>query len=191
VQARLDGFERPWWIAGGWAIEAFTGVPRPHHDVDVAIFRRDVPALRAGLGARSHLWAIGSGRMQLMDEDVRTLPRWASQVWVREHAQAPWQLDVLLNPGSVTGWVFKHDPSFVRPLDDVTWRAPDGLRYLRPELVLAHKVKLVRPKDDLDLAATVPLLGAPERVWLASYAERVAPRHPWLAALRGSGSEQP
>ena len=24
----FEGFERPWWVVGGWAIEAFTGAPR-------------------------------------------------------------------------------------------------------------------------------------------------------------------
>jgi hypothetical protein len=32
----FDEFGRPWWIAGGWAIEAFTGVSRHHEDIDVA-----------------------------------------------------------------------------------------------------------------------------------------------------------
>src|SRR4051812_37315216 len=24
----MEGFERPWWIVGGWSVEAFTGIPR-------------------------------------------------------------------------------------------------------------------------------------------------------------------
>ena len=35
----MDGFDRPWWIIGGWAIEAFTGVPRKHEDL--RLFLRD------------------------------------------------------------------------------------------------------------------------------------------------------
>jgi hypothetical protein len=30
VAQLLDGFSRPWWIVGGWSIEAFTGVLREH-----------------------------------------------------------------------------------------------------------------------------------------------------------------
>ncbi|HEX2304226.1 MAG TPA: hypothetical protein VHH57_11430 [Gaiella sp.] len=44
--ALMDGFPRPWWISGGWAIEAFVGVTRPHKDIDVTIFRRDTEMLR-------------------------------------------------------------------------------------------------------------------------------------------------
>jgi len=28
AQEFLAGFDRPWWVVGGWAIEAFTGVGR-------------------------------------------------------------------------------------------------------------------------------------------------------------------
>ena len=45
----MAGFERPWWIVGGWSIEAFTGVPREHEDVDLSILASDVPAFRAHL----------------------------------------------------------------------------------------------------------------------------------------------
>lgn len=32
----MAGFDRPWWIVGGWAIEAFTGARREHEDVDLS-----------------------------------------------------------------------------------------------------------------------------------------------------------
>ncbi|WP_133803248.1 nucleotidyltransferase domain-containing protein [Kribbella caucasensis] len=55
VAAFMDGFEHPWWVVGGWAIDAFTGQPREHDDLDVSIFASDVPALRAHVGDRWHL----------------------------------------------------------------------------------------------------------------------------------------
>jgi hypothetical protein len=111
------------------------------------------------------------------------VPPWAGQVWVREHALAPWLLDVVLNPGRRGRWIFKRDQSVVRPLHDATWIAADGLSYLRPELVLAHKVRFAREKDDGDLDATVPLLDAEARAWLAAYITGAAPGHRWLERL--------
>ena len=64
----FDGFPRPWWISGGWAIEAFTGVMRPHKDVDVTIFRRDLGALREHFRGRLDLWAAGSGTLRPLDD---------------------------------------------------------------------------------------------------------------------------
>ncbi len=49
VAELLAGFDRPWWIVGGWAVDAATGLPREHEDVDVSMLGRDVPALHAHL----------------------------------------------------------------------------------------------------------------------------------------------
>ena len=79
-----------------------------------------------------------------LDDKHPTLPRWSVQVWMREHALAPWQLDVVLTPGTRRQWVFRLDRSVTRPFDEAVWTADDGLRYLRPELALAFKARLRR-----------------------------------------------
>lgn len=175
----LGGFPRPWWISGGWAIEAFTGVARPHRDVDVAVFRRDVEELRGHVRGRYDVWSVGSATLRVLD-DEHPLPRWAGQVWLRAHALAPWLLDVVLNPGGPRRWVFKRDRSVSLPLEDATWVAADGIRYLRPELVLAHKLRLGREVDDDDVAAALPLLDASAVAFLRDYAMRSDPTHRWL-----------
>ncbi len=176
----LDGFDRPWWISGGWAIEAFTGVGRAHKDIDATIFRRDVGALREHLRGRLDMWAAGSGTLRPLDDRRPRPPTWAGQLWLREHALAPWLLDVQLNPGGPRRWIYKRDRSFSLPLEEATWVASDGIRYLRPELVLAHKVVLARAVDEHDLAATLPLLDAEGSERLAGL---VPTGHPWHRML--------
>lgn len=35
VLSLLDGFGKPWWVAGGWAVDLFIGRPtRPHKDIE-------------------------------------------------------------------------------------------------------------------------------------------------------------
>jgi Aminoglycoside-2''-adenylyltransferase len=177
--ALLDGFAGPWWVSGGWAIDAFTGRTRPHKDVDVTVFRRDVAALRRHAAGRFDLWAAGSGALRPLDDARPGVPRWAGQLWMREQATAPWLLDVLLNPGGPRRWVFKRDRSVSLLLDDATWVAPDGVRYLRPELVLAHKLRHARPVDDEDLRATLPLLDASSLSRLHDVLVRLDPSHRW------------
>ncbi|SDS06740.1 nucleotidyltransferase domain-containing protein [Actinopolymorpha singaporensis] len=41
VAALMNGISVPWWIFGGWSIEAFTGRAREHEDVDVGFFLLD------------------------------------------------------------------------------------------------------------------------------------------------------
>jgi len=79
--------------------------------------------------------------------------------------------------------VFKRERTVIGTLDDTTWVAPDGLRYLQPELVLAHKARLARPIDDTDLAAALPLLDALAVSWLREYVARENPSHPWRPML--------
>lgn len=172
----------PWWVAGGWAIEAFTGVERQHEDIDVSMFRKDLDVLRAAVVDRFHVWAVGDGQLfPLVDADA-SIPISADQVWLREHALAPWRVDVVLNPDDHGRWVSRRDASYVVDLVDVTWER-DGIRYLLPEVVLAFKAKSTRPKDEADLTATLPLLDAAARDWLQSFLERIHPGHAWLERL--------
>lgn len=177
----LAGLDVTWWVAGGWAIEAFTGVTRPHEDIDLSVFRRDLPVLRTYLEPRFHLWAVGDeGLLHLAPG--RAMPDSAEQVWVREHALAPWSCEFLLNRDVDGRWQSKRDTSFSAPLDTVTWER-DGVRYLAPELVLSHKVASGRPKDDDDLTAALPLLTPRQRDVLADFVRAHAPEHPWRARL--------
>lgn len=171
-----------WWIAGGYAVEAFTGVPREHEDIDVSIFRRDVPALRAALEGRLHLWSAGSGSLRPVDDRFPEPAADSDQIWLREHALSPWRADILLNPDDDGSWVSRRDPSFVAPLDDVTWEL-DEIRYLRPEIALAFKAKLNRPKDERDFAVALPLLNEAARQWLAEFLARMEPAHAWREAF--------
>jgi hypothetical protein len=178
----FDGIGIRWWIAGGYAVEAFSGVAREHEDIDVSIFRRDVPILRSALEGRLHLWSAGSGALRPVDDRFPEPAADADQIWLREHALSPWRADVLLNPDDEGRWVSRRDPSFAAPLEEVTWER-DGIRFLRPEIALAFKAKLARPKDERDFAVTLPLLDDSARAWLADYLTRREPQHRWRQAL--------
>jgi hypothetical protein len=145
IGAFMDGFDRPWWVIGGWSIQAFTGVPRPHEDLDVSILACDAEAFRVFLGDRWTAWNV--------DED--TDGRWTN----------------------------KRDPSHTEELDDVTWVAPDGLRYARPEVSLMFKAAQARAKDRRDAEVTIPMLDAAARRWLSAAVARLDARHPWLETL--------
>ena len=42
ISELMRGFDGPWYVAGGWAIDLFLGrSTRAHSDVDIAILRRD------------------------------------------------------------------------------------------------------------------------------------------------------
>ncbi len=184
VQAKeqFDPLGIPWWVAGGLAAEAFSGVQRAHEDIDISVFRKHVPVLREAFDGRYHLWSAGSGSLRPISDRFPEPAEDADQLWMREHALAPWRADIVLNPDDDGRWVSRRDPTFVAALDEVTWER-DGVRFLNPEIVLCFKAKFVRPKDEHDFAAIVPRLDAGRRAWLADYLRRCEPGHPWLARL--------
>ncbi len=179
----LDGFPRPWWIGGGWAIEVFTGVSRPHEDLDICISSTDVPEVVTHFKGTHYVWAVGSGSLRPLTEPDDPVPDWAGQLWVREAAYQPWLLDFLLSPVADGVWAFKRDISITLPFEDATWVADDGIRYERPEVALLYKARHNRPKDLADLEVALPLVDRAAVDWLRSALTGANPGHPWLAHL--------
>lgn len=179
----MEGFQPPWWVVGGHAIEAFTGVARVHEDLDLVVFGEHLPQLRAQLGGRFHLWSNHGGTFRVIDDRQPEPLHPLSQVWMRENARSPWRVDCILN-GSVDGrWQSRHDETLVADLDQVTWVHSDGVRYLSPEVTLLFKAKQARPKDRFDLDHAWPLMSRAQRAWLRDAVAARYPGHAWTARL--------
>lgn len=176
--ALMAGFDRPWWIIGGWSIEVFTGVPRPHEDMDISILSSDASAFREFLGEKWTPWNVDDGWFRPFDHrfpDIRP----DSQLWLRRDGQSPWVLDIPLTPATNGQWTNKRCRTHVEDLDTVTWIAADGLRYARPEVTLMFKTAQARAKDRRDADVCLPLLDTPARTWLRETVAQFAPDHPW------------
>ncbi len=183
LAAFMAGFERPWWIVGGWSIEAFTRVPREHEDVDLSILACDLTAFREHVGDSWNLWSNHGGTLRPFNDRHPEVLDVHSQVWVRRSAADPWVIDLPITPDRDGLWTSKRDPDHVAPLDDVTWVSHDGIRYLRPEITLLYKAALHRPKDDRDLAVTWPMLGAEQQAWLRDAVGRLYAGHAWVERM--------
>jgi hypothetical protein len=183
VAAELASFDRPWWVVGGWAIEAASGYQREHEDTDISMLSCDVPAFVEFLKGRWHVWNNVGGVLHPLGDRWQTVDEPDSQLWLRANATSPWVLDVPLTPDDEGRWTNKRLPGHVAAVEDVTWMADDGIRYLSPEIVLLFKARLMRPKDDPDLEATLPVLSADKRAWLRVAVAELIPDHPWLARL--------
>lgn len=182
IAAFMDGFDRPWWIIGGWSIEAFTETARDHEDMDISLLSSDAEAFRLFLGDRWTPWNVDDSWFRPFDHrftDVRP----ASQLWVRRDAQSPWVLDVPFTPDTGGRWTNKRHLAHTEDLEDVTWIAPDGLRYARPEVTLMFKAAQVRDKDRRDAAAALPRLDPAARRWLRDAVARTDPDHEWVRTL--------
>ncbi|SDS67916.1 hypothetical protein SAMN04488543_2176 [Friedmanniella luteola] len=183
--ALFAGYPGRWWIAGGWAIEAFTGVRRAHGDLDPSVPRSELALLRRHLSGRLDLWAADQGSLRPLlpaDLDADELPGSCENVWARASGADPWQYDIIVMTATATTWTFKRDGRIRRPLADIVW-SREGISYLRPEIQLLHKAHQLRPQDQADFDAAAPLLERRDRDWLRAAVTLAHPGHPWLEVL--------
>lgn len=178
----LADYRGSWWIAGGWAIQAFTGVHRPHADLDLSIPRADVDILREHLTGRLDVWAADSGTLGPLIGEAEPIPATCENLWLRAGGADPWEYDVILMATTSTAWTYQRDGRITRPLDEILW-THDGIPYLRPEVQLLHKAPGLRAKDRADLQACLPVLDPAASGWLRTALEIAHPGHPWLDEL--------
>lgn len=182
VRRMMAGYDRPWWIAGGWALDMFLGrKTRDHADVDVALLRSDQ------LEAQAHLrdWEL------YLASDGRLTPWVAGEpappdtgdVWCRPPGGSAWAFQLMLDPGTPERWASKRSPLIGLPMDVAVRRTGDGLPYLAPEAQLLMKAKGLRPKDEADFDVVLPALDEGQRTWLREALTRAHPDHPWLGRL--------
>jgi hypothetical protein len=182
VAEALEGLTARWWIVGGWAVEAFTGVARDHEDVDVAFFRADLPLVLECLSPALCVWSNQGGTIRPLRKPGDLLEG-SRQLWVRRDGDSPWLIDLAMTPHDGDIWISPRDGRIRFPFEEATFAAPSGIRYLRPELVLFMKARFARPKDDRDLEAILPRLDEPATERLRQALELVHPNHRWLGAI--------
>jgi len=187
LAAEMAGFERPWHIASGWAIDLFLGqVGRVHHDIDVEVSRADQLALRAHLEARG--WT-------LVTPYKRRLERWPPEMRLegdRHQAHAHRGeafIDCLFTDMTPTLWTYRRQPEVVRLMARAELRTPAGVPYLAPELVLLFKSKNTsvnarpRRQDAADFERAQAHLEPERRAWLRWALAAASPGHPWIERL--------
>lgn len=182
----MASFPRPWYVAGGWAIDLHLGrVTRDHEDVDLAIFREDQATLRRHLSGWELRKAVpspaGGALLPWGDDEWLALP--IHEIHARHPAAVPAAVEVLLDEREGDAWRFRRDPRVSRPLALIGRRALSVVPYLAPEIALLYKARHHAAKDDADFRAVTSRLEAEPRDWLRAALRICYPEHPWLARL--------
>ncbi|MGN6599718.1 MAG: hypothetical protein ACTHMW_10635 [Actinomycetes bacterium] len=200
VRDELRDCPAEWMVAGGWALDLFleqagaADASRAHEDLEIAVPAQQFSLVRNRL-APGRQWVVPvESRVRALDE---TTAQDAHQTWLWDEATAAFVLDVFREPGLADGdgpvspdettWVCRRDDRLRLPMSQVRRWSADGIPYTAPEVVLLFKAKHRRPKDELDLARTVPALDDAARGWLRDALTLVHPArgphetgHPWL-----------
>ena len=177
----LTGLGVDWCVVGGWSIDLWLGrETRAHDDLEIAILRDDLAAIRAHL-REFDLHSIGDGEVRRL-EPGEIPPADKHQNWVLDPAANEWRMDIMMEPGDAHTWVFRRDESIRAPRSKMIGTR-NGVRFLKPEGALLYKAKAAREKDQRDFAACLPALDDAARAWLANALTRAHPNHPWIETL--------
>jgi aminoglycoside-2''-adenylyltransferase len=148
----MQGYGRPWWVGGGWALDLFLGrETRQHADLDVVVFRADQEhafTYFEGWDLRiAHQGELTPWRGERLELPVHT-------VWGRSSTDGLWELELFLMESDGSRWQFRRDPQITLELERVGLDR-DGIPYLAPEIALLYKAKEPRSYDEADFAAVV------------------------------------
>jgi hypothetical protein len=178
----LEGYDAPWWFAGGRAIDLAQGrAVRRRHGIEVAVLRADQARLRERL-AGFRVTAVVGG-MTIPWEPGETLSPAVTEVRARHPERFPRPLRFFLQKSHAGLWFHHRKPVITRPLSALGGVTKDGLPHLAPEVVLLDMAAATGPEDEQDFAAALPALSGQARLWLARALRAGYPGHPWIERL--------
>ena len=175
-------------MVGGWALDLWHGqVTRPHEDLEFSVLRSDLPVFchrmrELGLA----LYTAHAGVLALLAPGE--LPAAGiAQIWCWDAATACWRVDMMIEEGTPSTWVYKRSPGLTRLRHEAVWHGAWGdgprLPHLSPGAVLLFKAKQLRDKDQADFERALPRLPQAEREWLRQHLAHLHPGHAWQQAL--------
>jgi hypothetical protein len=193
----LSNLNKPWYVAGGWAIDLYLQqYRRKHKDVDIAVFRRDQLVIQRYLLDRGwKLWKymgdtetvepwLPGEQLKLPDRGIFAEP-------VNTDIEG---IDILLSEKRGEQWWYHRDARITHPIKTVGMYSDLDIPFLSPEIVLLFKARhlyvdepnyvLHRHADENDFQAVRPLLTAESHIWLEKAIGLLYPNHPWLKHLR-------
>lgn len=172
----MKDFNKPWGIAGGWAIDLFIGsITRKHEDIEIAIFREDQCCIQKYL-AGWNFKKVKQGKIEPWGNGERLeLP--VHETYAERDDQ---KIEILLNELDGEDWVFRRDNRIRRPVTQIFMKSPENIPYLSPEIVLLYKSKNPRSKDEIDFHNTIELLDSDRKQWLKDTLKTIYEEHPWI-----------
>ena len=184
VKQLFGSLSAPWWIAGGHALDMFLGhETRTHADIDVAVLRRDQKAFRDALGKWDvHIAHAGEFIPWKRGETI-TKPE-HHEVWARETPDGPWRIELLFEESEGPRWMYRRNARIGLNVADLGREGANGVRFIRPEVMLLYKSQSPRPVDETDFLYLLPRLDVAQKGWLVGALYTIDPSHRWIDRLK-------
>jgi hypothetical protein len=178
----MRNFKPDWFIAGGWAIDLYTGKEtRRHEDIEIAIFRKDQIALQNYLDGWVLKKAVNGTLSEWKPGERLELP--IHEIHCFKQLDEKPVFEVLLNESDGNEWMFRRNDKVRMPLPKLSLMSNLGMKFLRPEIVLLYKSKNPRPKDEQDFEIVRKHLDNESKEWLKNALSICYSEHRWLQNL--------
>lgn len=163
VRQKLNGLD--WILAGGVALQQFVGKAyRTHEDIDILVQRADQRSIPRYIPDKQLFVAEIPGQLTPFDVQ-KYYDKPIQDIWCLNSDHIAWSLQIMLFDAENGFWIYKRDPVIRLPLSQIYFEK-EGVKILKPEIQLLYKSNTVRPKDQLDFEAIIPLLSENAKLWL-------------------------
>ncbi|MFC4410867.1 nucleotidyltransferase domain-containing protein [Chungangia koreensis] len=180
IKELMSGFDRPWAIAGGWAVDLHVNrLTREHSDIEIAVFRHDQFKLKQYLNSFAFRKVVNGQLIEWSGEEL-ILP-----VHELHASNGEQDIEILLNESKDGNWLFRREPQIYYDAGRVIENSTDSFPYLIPVIVLLYKAKHLREMDHADFLVLRDVLNDKDRIWLLKSLEIHQPGHPWIRLLGG------
>lgn len=172
----MQSFDKPWAIAGGWAIDLFLGkVTRDHDDIEIVLYRQDQ------LGIQEYLndWnfkKVQNGIVIPWERNEHLVPP-VHETYAEKVTE---KIEILLNESDAEHWLYRRDTRIKRELSKAFLTTNNGIPVLSPEIALLYKSKNPRPKDEMDFRNMYEYMSMQQKLWLQDSLKLIYSKHPWI-----------
>ncbi|MGV7002067.1 nucleotidyltransferase domain-containing protein [Priestia megaterium] len=180
ITSLLSGFDKPWFFAGGWAIDLFIGrETRTHEDIEIALYRKDQLEIKTYLKEWDFKKVV-KGEFYLWKNEFLELPIHEIHAFNNRNKDI---MEILLNETNEGNWLFRRNFKISYPLNSLWSYSNEGMPYLNPEITLLYKTKNTREKDHDDFITVKDFLSEKQKEWLKNAITLQEPNHKWIDLL--------
>ncbi|GGA29463.1 nucleotidyltransferase domain-containing protein [Paenibacillus physcomitrellae] len=182
LKQQMNGFDKPWFVAGGWTIDLFVGeVTRSHKDVDLCLFREDAEYALEYF----HEWDIyvaipGEQRLEKVRgiQDIES-PRYGLHMYKDKQF-----LEILLTNRTDDQILFRKNTRIQMSLDEFSKKSGE-LPYVNPAWQLLFKSLNPREEDEHDFLIYLHRSAAerPAKLWLQENMKAMNGSPSWIEEL--------
>nr|WP_141500424.1 DUF5071 domain-containing protein [Paenibacillus luteus] len=177
----MGDFNKPWLIAGGWAVDLGLGcMTREHEDIDICVYREDAQAVLDYLKDWEIKVAV-PGEHRLVDYEQLSdlsLPRYCLHLFRGDDF-----LEILFTERLGDEILFRKNNNITMPMEQFALRDTAERPFVNPVWQLLFKSLAPREKDLADFQQYLPLLKDEEKRWLTNGIRLMKPDSDWLDKL--------